>query len=182
MKLWCETRASCFFLLGLFLGLWGCAPEGDFGPASGSEGANLAAPGEYEAQPSELEVHDQVNDYRLDEGLDPTLFEDLVGAVARTHSEDMAQGNVTVGHDGFEARAQDIMDQLDDVSNVGENVGRITGADTQEEAVEAVLDYWRNSPDHDENLLHKDWILAGVGVAQDDQDSWFFTQVFVGTQ
>jgi len=179
---WRNSRAPLCFLVGLSLGVWGCAPEGDFGPSSGQEGANLGVGVDHEPNDVELAVHDLVNDYRLDSEQGSLDFDDAIGAIARAHSEDMASGAVSLGHVGFNDRAEDALDQVSGASSVGENVGRVDGEATEAGAAAAMLQYWMDSPDHDENMLHSDWDLAGVGAAQSSEGSWYFTQVFVGVQ
>ena len=182
MVTWRNSRAPLFFLTGMSLGVWGCAPESAFGPASGQEGANLGVGVAHEPNDAELVVHDLVNDYRLDAGLDPLEFDDTVGAMARAHSEDMASGTLALGHAGFTERAEDVLDEVYGSTSVGENVGRINGEDREEDAAAAMLEYWMESPDHDENMLHADWDLGGVGAAEAEDGSWYFTQLFVGVQ
>lgn len=181
MNRWRTSRAPVFFVLGLSLGVWGCAPDSDFGPASdGSRGAGVGIGVDHEANHVELAIHDLVNDYRADRGLDLLDFDDTVGAVARVHSDDMATGAESLGHSGFTERAEDVLDAVDNSTAVGENVGRVSGMDTEDDAAEAMLAFWQDSPDHDENMLRDDWGLTGVGVAQADDETWYFTQVFVG--
>ncbi len=184
MDHWRNSRAPVFFLIGLSLGIWGCAPEGDFGPASSQDGANLGAgvDANYVPSSAEHEVHELVNDYRNGAGLSDLDLDDLVSSVARAHSDDMAEGLVAVGHDGFDTRAQDVIDALGNATSVGENVGRVSGAETEAEAAEAMLEYWIESPDHLENMLDEGWDLAGSGVAQGTDGTWFYTQVFVGVR
>ncbi len=182
MSAWQNSRAPLCFLVGLSLGVWGCAPEGEFGPANGDNGANLGVGVDHEPDPVELAVHDLVNDYRIDAGLPELAFDDTVSALARAHSEDMADGTISLGHAGFDDRAEDVIAEVDDATAVGENVGRVEGADTEDLAAAEMLAYWMASPDHDENMLHEDWDLGGVGVAQASDGQWYFTQVFVGTQ
>jgi uncharacterized protein YkwD len=159
----------------------GCATDDGFGQAGVNSGANLGIGVDgYKASTAELAVHDQVNDYRVEWDLEGLDFADTVGSIARAHSLDMAEGTAALGHSGFEDRADDVIEVVSGTSSVGENVGRVDGAETQEEAAEAMMTFWRESSDHDENLLHDGWDLAGVGAAQADDGSWYFTQVYVG--
>ena len=176
------SRAPLCFLVGLSLGVWGCAPDGNFGPSSGQEGANLGVGVDHEPSDAEVVVHDLVNDYRLDSDLDSLDFDDTVGALARAHSEDMASGSLALGHTGFTERAEDALDAVQGSTSVGENVGRVDGEDTEATAAASMLQYWMDSPEHDDNMLHTDWDLTGVGAAQASDGSWYFTQVFVGVE
>ena len=169
------------FGLGFTLALWGCAPEEPFGPASEGQGSNLGYASDYEANPAETEAHELVNDYRTDEGLGAMAFRDEAGDLARSHSYDMASGGAGLGHEGFEERAEEILDLLPGATAVGENVGRVDGAFDETEAAEAMLLYWQDSPDHDANLLDEGWTLAGTGAVLDGDDRWWFTQLYVST-
>jgi Uncharacterized protein with SCP/PR1 domains len=82
---------------------------------------------EFVANDMELALHDLVNDHRLSIGLEPLEFDGGFGALAREHSTAMAAGAVEFGHDGFDARADEMAVQQPTLAGVGENVAYISG-------------------------------------------------------
>ena len=91
---------------------------------------------------------------------------------ARAHSRNMAAGDVSFGHDGFEGRIEQSGIRL---SAAAENVGTNLGMDhPARHAVQA----WLKSPGHRTNI-EGHYNLTGIGVARARDGSWFFTQIFV---
>jgi uncharacterized protein YkwD len=85
----------------------------------------------------------------------------------------MLAGTVALGHDGFDARADELALDLPWLS-VGENVATSTGFP---EPVPVAVDGWVASPPHYENILGE-WTHTGIGAANADT-TWYFTQIFV---
>ena len=83
----------------------------------------------------------------------------------------MLAGDVPFSHDGFEERADIMVDA--GFLGAGENVAVNSGfADPVGTAVEG----WLDSPGHHENIVG-DWTHAGVGIATDGEQ-FYFTQMF----
>jgi uncharacterized protein YkwD len=123
----------------------------------------------------ELRVHELVNDHRRSLGLAPLAYSAELAAVARVHSEDMAAGRVPFGHDGFDARAEEVLKLLP-YSDFAENVA-YNDYGTSDAAQIAVSD-WLNSREHRERI-EGDYGVTGVGIAVDGRGTYYFTQLFV---
>jgi uncharacterized protein YkwD len=129
----------------------------------------------------ELEIHDQINAYRVSQGLQELeLHEDIV-EVCRGHSKDMLKGTVPFGHDGFEDRVTTIQLTIDAWES-GENVAWNEGYD---DPATTAVEGWIDSPPHHENILSS-WNMTGIGCAGigcdgEPQGPLYFTQIFVST-
>ena len=103
---------------------------------------------------------DLINRYRQDQGLAPlTITQDLV-TIATEHSSDMAVRR-QLSHDGFNDRYDRTGSRIC-VENVGRNYP----------TAEALLEGWRQSPDHDRNLLEPK--VSRMGIAADARYVTFF--------
>lgn len=122
----------------------------------------------------EREVAKLINAHRKESKLPSFSYDDKVASVARKHSQDMAQGKVPLGHDGFKARIKEISEFLA-LAGAGENVSQHQGkADFAERAVTE----WLGSPVHRKNI-DGDYGVTGVGAARSAEGTVFFTQIFV---
>lgn len=142
----------------LFLSLVSCTSL--LGPSNSFSTADL-----------EAKIFKLVNDYRLSVGKAALVWNDLMAGEARTHSQEMADGKVPFGHDGFNDRAARINESIP-WSAVAENVASSGSA---EDAVNA----WLQSADHKVNI-EGNFDLSGVGVAKSASTSvYYFTQMFL---
>ncbi len=139
----------------------------------------LACTGESTSEPSfayrsdELAAIDAVNDVRIGLGLDPLEVEVAIGPSVRGHSEDMQDGVVAFGHDGFDARV-DAISLAIPLTSAGENVAWNQGYD---DPIPVAVQGWIDSPPHYENI-QGDWDRTGIGIATGESGTWF-TQIFV---
>ena len=125
-----------------------------------------------------LRVHELINQHRVDQGLDTLYWNDVIADQCYEHSQDMADGVVPFGHDGFTERVDNIAQELGiSVSAAGENVAYNMGMN---DPAQAAVTAWLNSPGHRANI-EGDYHLTGVGVACPDDDSitFYFTQIFI---
>ncbi len=112
-----------------------------------------------------------VNDYRLSIGRIALAWSDIIAAEERIHSQNMATGQVPIGHDGFYERI-DRINQVIPWSVIAENVAF---AGSAEDAVDA----WLKSPDH-LVIIEGDYDITGVGVAKTTSGSaYYFSQIFL---
>lgn len=123
----------------------------------------------------ELELHGLVNAHRADLDLAPLTLVAPYSAIARGHSADMADGSVAFGHDGFEARADDMAAEGAQLLAVGENVAWISAG--WDAPAEEIVQGWLDSPPHRENI-ESDFTHGGMGAARDPEDGWYATQLF----
>lgn len=116
-------------------------------------------------------VFDQINQYRATKNLKPLKINDSLTEQARNHSNDMALGRVSFGHDGFEDRIKASGLQGPAAENVAYNVGY---SDPATVAVEG----WLQSDGHRHNI-EGDYNLTGIGVVQNSSGEYYFTQIFM---
>jgi len=94
-----------------------------------------------------------INDYRQRQGLDPLSPADDLAVLADEHSSSMATQRL-LSHEGFRARFQRANSRIC-VENVGWN----------HRTPEALLEGWRQSPEHHRNLLEPKVARMGIAVA-----------------
>jgi len=125
-----------------------------------------------------FQVHELINQHRLNQGLDSLIWNDACADQCRQHSRDMAEGNVPFGHDGFNERVESIAVELGiTVVAAGENVAYNMG---MSDPARAAVDAWLASSGHRQNI-EGNYRLTGVGVACPAQESltFYFTQIFI---
>ena len=113
-----------------------------------------------------------VNEHRATLGLTALEDNSVVKNQARIHSRNMADGSVSFGHNGFEARVEVITGSVEGVQGAGENVA--LGPTTAAEAVET----WLKSDGHRANI-EGDYTLSGIGIVEDDASNLLFTHIFI---
>lgn len=126
----------------------------------------------------EKEAFELINKKRADIGLEPLVWNDELAAVARLHSQDMADQKY-FSHRGSDGSMVD--DRADKMgvknwSAIGENIAFERGFD---DAANFAVDRWMESPAHKQNLLDKRWKETGMGVAILPDGTYYFTQVFL---
>lgn len=131
------TRALCASWLALVL-----SHPVHAAPAS-------TAPGEGFAR----RLADLINDYRQHQGLEPLSLAADLADLADEHSSAMADRR-QLSHEGFRARFQRANSRVC-VENVGWN----------HRTPEALMDGWRQSPEHHRNLLEPKVARMGIAVA-----------------
>lgn len=124
----------------------------------------------------ERSVNEQVNRYRTQQGFSPLRLDPIVSQQARQHSQAMAAGRVPFGHQGFDRRIEVISRQIS-YRAAAENVGYNQGYD--DPAARAVQG-WLDSPGHRQNIKG-DFDLTGIGIAKNEKDEYYFTQIFLRT-
>ena len=125
--------------------------------------------GETQLQQSVL---DYVNQYRKTKGLAPLKMMPLITTEALKHSKNISTGRVEFGHDGFEGRADRLMNQIEQSNAIAENVayGKFSAQE--------VVNRWIASPGHKRNIEGK-FTLTGVGIVRRADGYLFFTQIFI---
>lgn len=121
----------------------------------------------------ERSVFQKINQYRQQNGLSSLRLNSTISQQARQHSQTMANSrNLT--HDGFDGRVQTIRGSIQ-IRGAAENVAFNRGFS---DPVAQAVDGWIKSPGHLQNIMGN-YNLTGVGVAQNNQGEFYFTQVFV---
>ena len=143
--------------------------------------ADIAKPVVPVVSTSELEkqAFDLLNKRRVENGLEPIVWNDEVAKIARIHSQNMAKNNFFShqGLDGLMVNDRADSNGLRNWRRIGENIAYNRGYD---DPVEFAVLRWMQSQSHRENLLSNKWKETGVGVAiAPDGKTYYFTQVFV---
>jgi uncharacterized protein YkwD len=113
------------------------------------------------------------NEFRRSKGLKALEMRNDLDAIARSHSEDMASGRCSFGHEGYNLRVSKVKKIIKPCDGyVGENVAY--GARTGKEA----FDIWKNSSGHRKNMLG-DYKYIGIGIARNRRGVIYYTQIFV---
>ena len=154
------------FLLGFWLATALLLPIG--APWAWAEDPGLAL--------LESRLHLAVNDFRREEHLIPLERRTALDRVARAHSADMARRGF-FSHESPEGR--DWVDRLGAAGISGftmaaENVGQTNRSEPNRE----ILEGWKQSPAHRENLLSRPMNATGVGIARAPDGRLFYTQLY----
>jgi uncharacterized protein YkwD len=129
---------------------------------------------EFEFSHEELELHAGINAYRRVMDLPPLKLLEEVGFVSRIHSEEMASGDVGIGHDGFKDRF-DMLTELLPAEGMAEN---IAWSYSKDDPVQSALSDWISSEGHLDNI-EGDFDCTGVGIASNVDGLDYFTQIFL---
>ena len=117
-----------------------------------------------------------VNDYRIENGLNPLTISPTLTEAARWMSQDMGDRDYfshtdSLGRDPFERMAASGYDCVAYNTWCGENLaaGVATGGET--------FELWRNSPGHNGNMLNPNYVVAGISAVfnQDSTYGWYWT-------
>lgn len=120
----------------------------------------------------EQSVFNQINNYRVSQGLRALTRNSAIDNQARIHSQNMANGKVAFGHTGFSQRVQAIGISY---KAAGENVASNQGySDPATKAVQG----WLNSSGHLANI-RGNYDKTGIGVASNSAGKIYFTQIFL---
>jgi len=122
----------------------------------------------------ERSVLQQINSYRVYQGLPQLALNTTISEQARIHSRNMASGIVPLGHTGFETRIQAIAQTIP-YKNISENIAINQGYSNP--ATTAVMG-WLKSPRHLANIVGN-YRLTGIGVAKNSAGKVYFTQIFL---
>lgn len=157
------------------------------GPNAGSTRLRFAGDGKSSAVKASVIVNtasveqiafDLINAKRAENGLKPLIWNDDVAAIARLHSQSMAEYTF-FSHRGIDGMI--VSDRADTAGlkkwrSIGENIAFNRGyTDPAEKAIEL----WMGSASHRHNMLSTDWRESAVGVAVASDGSFYFTQVFL---
>lgn len=123
----------------------------------------------------EIQVLNLVNIERTQRGLSPLSYSYELEAVAKAHSNDMAQRNY-FSHNSPEGKTP--FDRIKNAGisykSAGENIA--AGQKTPEEVVNG----WMNSSGHRANILNSNYTKMGIGVVYGGSYGIYWTQLFTG--
>ena len=121
---------------------------------------------------TEQSILQLINDYRNSIHLNSLKIMNEVTIQAFNHSKEMAEKKVSFGHDGFDARVENIRKSIGFIYGWAENV-----AEGQSSAEEVVKD-WLQSPGHKKNI-EGNYNYTGIGIYKDENGNIYFTQIFI---
>jgi uncharacterized protein YkwD len=121
----------------------------------------------------EQEAYRQINAHRASLGLSQLVWNEALAAQARQHSQNMANKQVPMGHDGLSNR---ITASGLAYSWYGENVVYNYG---YTEPVTPAVQWWLSSSGHRANIENARYNLTGIGAAKNAQGEVYFTQIFL---
>lgn len=140
--------------------------------------ANVRAPESAAAGKLERNVFELLNGERRSQGLPALEWSDNVAAVARLHSQNMAEEKF-FSHRGSDGSMVD--DRADRIGlgawrTIGENIAYMRG---YEDPAALVVEKWMQSTAHRKNLLGTNWKESAVGVSITRDGTYYLTQVFL---
>ena len=119
----------------------------------------------------------EINRIRAEQGLSQLRLNQKLGAMARSHSSNMAESGQLSHTDSLGRGLKERLgSKIAEGYFVGENVATNNFPDSARVAVEG----WRKSPKHLKNILNEKFTETGIGVAVNSEGSVFYTQIFSG--
>lgn len=122
----------------------------------------------------EQQVFNLINQHRVSIGLSEFVWNDIIANQCRNHSQNMADGSVPFGHEGFSERVDTIRNHIN-LSTAAENVACNVG---YSDPASIAVNGWLNSQGHRENI-EGDYNLTGVGISVASDSTYYFTQIFI---
>jgi uncharacterized protein YkwD len=126
----------------------------------------------------ERRTFDLINNERERRGLSSLEWSDDAARLARLHSRNMAQQHF-FSHRGLDGLMVDGRAEQMGLFNwraIGENIAFNRGYD---DPIGLTIEKWLESPSHKSNMLNREWVESGIGVAIGSDGSYYFTQVFL---
>lgn len=116
---------------------------------------------------------EQLNAYRAQNGLEPLIYSKTLEAAANAQAKDLFARNF---FDHINPDGKDPGDRALDArfchKYVGENIA------AGQTSVTAVMQAWKNSPHHNENMLDPDYVYVGMGYYVDPSGRQYWAQEF----
>jgi len=119
---------------------------------------------------------EDVNSYRIQNGLNPLTISSTLTEAARVMSQDMANVDYfshtdSLGRTPFQRMALSGYDCEAYNTWCGENLAAGVSAGSE------TFELWRNSPNHNGNMLNPNYVVAGIAAAfnQDSTFGWYWT-------
>lgn len=130
------------------------------------------------AASAERQAFELLNAARQSNGMPMLKWNSQVAAVARVHSQDMAQQKY-FSHRGMDgSMVDDRADRLglSEWRSIGENIAFLRGFD---DPIKSAVEKWMQSPSHRQNILADNWKESGIGIAITPDGTYYLTQVFL---
>lgn len=119
-----------------------------------------------------------INTERSKHGLTELEWSESLAAVARLHSQDMANGKFFSHRGSNGSMVDDRADRLGlgTWKSIGENIAYMRG---YEDPAALAVAKWLESTAHRKNLLGPNWKESAVGVAMTEDGTYYLTEVFL---
>lgn len=127
----------------------------------------------------EARVHQLVNAHRASNGRAALAYDASISAIARVHSQNMANGSVPFGHDGFDTGYNNRVSQISAIMSISAWSENVHWNQGYSDPPGVCLTGWQNSPGHNTTMLNRLYNRAGVGAARTSSGIWYFTQIYV---
>ncbi len=124
----------------------------------------------------EMQLYDLVNQYRREHGLPRLRYDHHLADIARGHSQAMAEARTAFGHDGYEQRVEAVRLHFRSFTALGENLAR-NNWEASQSAYYVYLGWLANRSHR--NTIEGVFELTGVGVAQDSENVYYYTQLYL---
>ncbi|MFK7798211.1 MAG: CAP domain-containing protein [Aureispira sp.] len=116
-------------------------------------------------------IFEQINQHRAQQYLPLFQINPHIQVIATQHAQDMAEGNIPFGHEGFEDRARLLLGKLSG-SSVVENVA-LGNANAEQ-----IVQTWLESSSH-RNNIEGDFDWTGIGIAKSNEQQYYYCQIFI---
>ncbi|MGV0024312.1 CAP domain-containing protein [Phormidesmis priestleyi] len=143
-------------------------------PQAASTAPKLIAQADPSLAAMEQSALKQINQYRATRNLPALTLNAAITQQARIHSQNMANGKVPFGHQGFEPRIKEIGKTIA-LRAAAENVAYNMG---YKDPVTQAVQGWLKSPGHLRNIQGQ-YNLTGIGVSKNAKNEIYFTQIFI---
>lgn len=143
-----------------------------------TKATTAAAPSLDSANAIERKAFEQTNQARIENGLTPLVWDSELCAMARAHSERMAQEKFFSHEspDGLQLKARAHLSGILHFRVIGENIAYNKGYD---DPGGFAVERWMNSSGHRANILYDAFQASAIGSYVAEDGSVYLTQVFI---
>jgi uncharacterized protein YkwD len=138
-----------------------------------SKWADYAEALDDETQAMTAEFMMLVNNHRRELGLTGLILDEGLENIAKIHSMEMANGEVPFGHDGFSERCIEGRSVIGGGNLCSENVAM------GQKTPLSVYTAWMNSAGHRANIEQSRVTHTGFGYQQNQNGTYYWTQIFL---
>ena len=176
-----KTPRTHLFLVSLLL--ISCNGQDSTNPENGSNqtaiegtitgGSTSGGGSDTQAQSFTDEFMELVNAHRASIGLRALINSDDISTIAQRHSDNMANGTIAFGHDGFSTRCSEARKAMGNSNACGENVAY------GQKTPQAVFTSWMNSSGHKANIEKASYTHSGLGIKKNAKGVYYWTHLFL---
>lgn len=116
-----------------------------------------------------------INDHRRANGRNPLAVQSQLTAAAERHAQDMAATGIT-GHTGSDGSTPD--ERIEEAGYEWSAWGENVFWHSSDGSANAAFTWWRNSPDHNRNMLSANFTEIGIARVRSNSGRWNWTTTF----